>query len=103
MRAELTGPRPPGTPDGKCIITELEDGTLLIDRADPRVLISAEIIDEVASGRARPEATLDRLNFTVPNGHVGAALKIRAANRTVIYRLTDYLPSVHGYVGEWPD
>lgn len=103
MRAELSGPRPPGTPDGECIITRFEDGSVRIDHADPRILISAELVDEVARGEANPAATLDRLNFTVPNGHVGALLKIRAVNRHLIYRLADYLPSVHGYVGEWPD
>jgi hypothetical protein len=33
----------------------------------------------------------------------GTVLKIDGVNRTVIYRIKDYVPAVHGYVAEWPD
>lgn len=100
--AELSGPWPAGAPSG--IFTCHPEGeSLVIDHADPRVVISAQIVDQVARGEARPEATLDRLDFTVPNGHVGALLKIQGANRNVVYRLTEWLPSIRAYVGEWPE
>jgi hypothetical protein len=99
---ELAGDWPPGLPSGVFACREV-DGELIIDQADPRIVISAPIVDSVASGRARPEVTLSRVDFTFPNGHVGALLKIRAANRHVVYRLTEWLPSIRAYVGEWPE
>lgn len=85
------------------VLSEHEDGTLTIDHADPRVTFSAEIIDEAAFGRAHRSVTITMLNYTVPNGHVGALLKIQAANRNVVYRLTEWLPVIRAYVGEWPE
>lgn len=95
-------PRMDQLPKGTCKYSR-RDGTLWIDHADPRIIISAELIDMAARGELRSEVTFDRLNFTRPNGHVGALLRIRAANRHVIYRLTEYLPWCSGYVAEWPD
>lgn len=79
------------------------DEAMWVDHADPRIMISAELIDMWARGELRPEVTLDRLNFTRPNGHVGAVIRIDAANRTLVYRLAEYLPSHFGYIAEWPD
>ena len=33
----------------------------------------------------------------------GAVLKICGVNRTVIYRIGEYVPRVDGYAAEWPD
>ena len=100
---ELTGPWPPDAPTGVLTLSSRQEGDLHIAHADPRVVFSAEVIGNVARGRTSPHVTLDRLNFTIPNGHVGALLKIRAANRQVIYRLTEWVPSIRAYVGEWPE
>jgi hypothetical protein len=71
-----------------------------IDHADPRILISAELIDQVAF-RTCVDVELDLSHAA--DGHVGALLKISAVNRTVIYRIAEYVPAIHGYIAEWPD
>jgi hypothetical protein len=43
---------------------------------------------------------------TSPGCWLGAVIRIEAANRTVIYRLTGYADGCDGrlgYIGEWPD
>lgn len=104
--AELSvreGYAPPlGLPDGTCTLTRLENGRLRIDQADPRVLMSAELVTEAAAS-PHPDVELDRADFTHPGAHVGAVLKINAVNRRLVYRLTEYVAAVHGYIAEWPD
>jgi hypothetical protein len=108
--AELTVtdgmPPPADLPDGDCIMTRLADGTIRIDHADPRILISAELLAE-AFIRPAPGVSLSTdLIRQDRNGTPfweGAVLKIEGANRTVIYRIGEYVPRVHGYIGEWPD
>lgn len=102
QRVELQGPWPTNAPEGYFHCHE-DNGTLIIDHADPRLVISAELIEAVASGHAHPDATITMLDYTIPGGHVGALLKIRAANRQVVYRLTEWLPSIRAYIGEWPE
>lgn len=70
-----------------------ENGTvrLFIDRADPRVLISAAIVDAARAGDS-PFLTLD-----------DDLLRITAENRTVLYRLGEKSVSSLAYVAEWPD
>jgi hypothetical protein len=104
-RAELTGPRPPGVPDGECIVTRLDSRRLRIDRADPRILISAELLESVRDDEMVPGVSLReaiRSSRSGPIG-IGSVLRIEAVNRTVIYQITYYVRSVHGYVGQWPD
>lgn len=96
--------RPHGLPRGECIMTSLldEDGTqtgIRIDHADPRVLISAELLEHIAS---HPDDTR-WLDVAWHSAHVGATLKINGVNRTVVYRITGYVAAVHGYIAEWPD
>lgn len=71
------------------------DGTIEILEAPPRTLISGELLDDIALG-ASPHATL--------NGNV---LTIRAANRTLVYRIVGHHPDPLNYpdtyVAEWPD
>jgi hypothetical protein len=118
--AELTTrdgmPPPADLPDGELLCTRLDDGTIRIDRADPRILISGELLDSVPlaadSFGATPDgpalmlehhAWLDTAGCTDGSGYAGAVLHIDGVNRTVIYRITEYVPRVHGYIGEWPD
>ena len=87
---------------GECVVTLIADpvegAQIRIDRADPVVLISPELLDEMRSNPPDYPATFD--------GHV---LRIRGVNRTVVYRIRDVMEPVPGnpgcwnYVGEWPD
>lgn len=95
---------PDGLPRGECILTRLEDGSIRVDHADPRVLISAELLAMIFT-EAVPGVSLSAPaeNANGTPFWEGAVLKIEAVNRTVIYRITGYVPAVHGYIGEWPD
>jgi hypothetical protein len=103
VRAELSVtdgmPPPAGLPQGECITTVLPDGGLRIDRADPRILISTELIDMIADN----PSPLARLDTTGCQTFIGALLKIDAANRQVVYRITGWLPRIRGFTAEWPD
>jgi hypothetical protein len=108
-------PPPADLPHGECICTRVDGGNIRVDQADPRVLISGELLDAVArfgdSGHRAGNwlalnARLDTTGCMPPPWratYVGAVLRIEGVNRTVIYRITEYVPSVHGYIGEWPD
>jgi hypothetical protein len=90
-------------PYGECVITRTRDPvkgvSLHVDRADPVVLISAELVDEIADNPS-PGVVLDLSGCET---YMGALLKIRAVNRDVIYRLTGWLPRERAFVAEWPD
>jgi hypothetical protein len=113
--AVTDGMPPPGDlPRGECICTRLDDGSIRVDRADPRVLISGELLDAIAVNSAIVDGTeafalnarLDTAGCMPPPWratYVGGVLRIEGVNRTVVYRITDYLPRIHGYIGEWPD
>lgn len=96
--------RPDNLPRGECIMTSLyaEDGTqtgIRIDHADPRILISSEVLDAVVdkAGGAWPPDLAGCATFD------GILLKVHGVNRTVVYRLTEYVAAVNGYIAEWPD
>lgn len=106
-------PPPRDLPAGDCILTTLADGSIRIDRADPRILISAECLDLIASGQETaghpcpwPVAVLDTTDCCdcmMQDDYTHAVLKIAAVNQTVIYRITGYTPQIRGYIAEWPD
>jgi hypothetical protein len=82
--------------DGDWFVTGIGPD-LHIDRADPRVRISGELLEQIRAGNYHPAVTLD-----------GDLLKIRAVNRTVIYRIGRqvdvHLEGQRGtYLAEWPD
>ena len=96
---------PPDLPQGDCIMTSLYDdhgqrAGIRIDHADPRILISAELLDAMVDGENHPHCWVDLAGCAT---YDGATMKIAAANRTVIYRIITYVPSVRGYIAEWPD
>ena len=87
---------------------------LRIDRADPRILISAELLDTIVTtpiGMAGDTIRLSgqRNAWLVPacarpdHDYTGAVLHIDGINQHVVYRITGYVPRVRGYIGEWPD
>src|SRR5258708_5787436 len=104
MAAELTvtdgRALPDDLPRGELTV-RLADGRIWIDHADPRILVSAELLDLIAD-HPTPGAWLDTAGCVT---YDGALLKIHAANRNVVYRITEYLPRVRGFIGvgpEWP-
>jgi hypothetical protein len=114
--AELTvtdgRPPPAGLPDGECIGTRLDGGAVRVDRADPCILISGELLDEIvrfadsghlAGNWLALNAWLDTTACQPGYGYVGAVLKIDGVNRHVVYHVTGYVPRINGYIGEWPD
>jgi hypothetical protein len=106
---------PPGDlPQGACTWTSLPGGRIRVDHADPRILVSAELLGSVAQfGDSDPAGDWLALNAELDTAgccdcmmaddYTGAVLKISGVNRQVIYRITGYVPAVHGYIGEWPD
>lgn len=96
---------PHGLPRGDCIMTSLGGGRCRTDHADPRILISAELLRSIAD---HPDDsvqldTADCCDCMMQDDYTLAVLKISAVNRTVIYRITEYVPAIHGYIAEWPD
>ena len=96
---------------GECVLISQHDpgrlGTRLwIRQADPRILIAAELLYEAFVAPA-PGVSLDT-DLVREDGNgtpfwEGAVLKIEGVNRTVIYRVGEYVPRIRGYVAEWPD
>ena len=84
---------------GQCHVTSLHDahGSLMrlrIDRADPRVLITREMLFQMPA--PDPE-------WPWPATFDGNVVRIRGENRTVLYRIGQYLPDRDCYEAEWPD
>lgn len=106
--AVTDGMPPPGDlPRGECYITRFLDdhgqpAGIRIDRADPRILISAELMDSMAHGES-PWAVVEPPPGGCDLTYRGALLKISAVNQRVIYRITDYVPRVNAMIAEWPD
>lgn len=67
------------------------DDKLIVIRADPRVLIAAELLDGIRQADS-PDTRL-----------VDDVLTIDADNQKVIYRIGEYLMQPDAYVAEWPD
>lgn len=75
---------------GNVVVTSI-GGHFHIDHADPRALISAELIDQV---RIRGHLDVEL---------AGDLLYLRGLNRTVIYRVLARHPQRLAYCIEWPD
>lgn len=94
---DAVGDGPPGAAQdfpGEVVMSRYDDPAtgvprLRIDRADPRVLFTAELLDRSDTA---PALTRD-----------GDLVRIVADNRTVIYRLVGYDAPTHCYKAEWPD
>ena len=97
-------PPPADLPRGEFYSSVLPGARVRIDRADPRILISGELLDIIADPPyPMPHAWLDTAGCTPGHGYVGAVLHIHGVNQHVVYRVVDYVPRVNGYIGEWPD
>ena len=62
-------------------------------RADPRVLISEDLVNAFRVGELQPAVSLDGNDV----------LRIRVNNRTVIYRLVEHVPAWRAWIAEKPD
>jgi hypothetical protein len=99
------------TQHGDCVMSLNEDDTLTVQQADPRILISAELLEKIAAGRYHRAVTLTGDADRITRAHQGThypdgpdmVLTINAANRKVIYRIAEYLFERDSYVAEWPD
>ena len=100
-------PPPGGLPDGEFWCTTMADGSIRIDQADPRILISGELLDAtmgIPNGLLPlPDVRLDLTGCRPGHGYVGAVLHVDGANQQVVYRIVDYVPRINGYIGQWPD
>jgi hypothetical protein len=102
MAAELSvreGWSPPADlPRGECIFRKDADG-IHIDQADPRILISAELLDVIVDN---PDDTvwMDLRNCTT---YDGGLLKIHGVNRSVTYRISGYVPAIRAFTAEMAD
>lgn len=63
-----------------------------IVQADPRIRVSADLLDEIRAGECGPCVTLN-----------GDVLRIQGSNRQVVYRIGDKVPHLDAYEAEWPD
>jgi hypothetical protein len=89
---------------GECVVTRTYDrangDTLSIERADPVVRITPEVLAELPEPPADWPATYDAK---------ARILRIEGTDRTVVYRVREMLeerPGARGYfdyIGEWPD
>ena len=97
---------------GECVVTSLHDHRgfcerVRIDRADPRILLAAHLLENwqihgtglFADLRPGPGASpLPGLH-----GFEGWLVTIRGENRTVVYRVGRKVPHAWAYEAEWPD
>lgn len=105
VRPELTSlipadPRIASLPQGN-VIVHRDGDRLRIEHADPRVVISFQLLDAIVRGDGHPDVTI-----TAAPGAAGwqdAVIRINAANRTLVYRLTECLGWYCGWIMEWPD
>ncbi len=78
-------------PIDRCKVTSVE-----ILRADPRILVDAVVLDDIALGRSPFVSLFATLT--------GPTVRFEGSNRTVVYRIVKYLgPEVDAYIAEWPD
>jgi hypothetical protein len=80
-------------PYGEAIFSR-KDGKLIIEQADPLILISDVIVDQLRNNEIRldlgPETRLDG----------DSTLIIEASNRTIVYRIGEHLPHLHAYTAD---
>jgi hypothetical protein len=100
---------------GECVFTTHfpsgEPEFYTIDHADPHILISDEILNEIRDNGCDGRVRLDlpqRIDHQCPNTQPGWCFKdcivhFNAANRTVIYRIGDYIPERNTWEASWPD
>lgn len=69
---------------------------LEVQHAAPRATFAASLLRRMRTGETGLEFTLDRVAL-------GAVLRIRARNRTLIYHLVEHDEVLDIFTGVWPD
>jgi len=97
---------------GQVVLTSLHGHrgfcqAVIIDRADPRILVTALLLEELVSYGTSPFTELrpGPGASVMPglHGFTGWLLTIRGENRTVMYRIGAKVPEAWAYEAEWPD
>lgn len=97
---------------GQCHLTSLHDSrgacmAVHVDQADPRVMITVELLEELLACGTGPFAELrpGPGASVMPglHGFEGWLLTVRGENQTVMYRIGRKVPTAHCYEAEWPD
>lgn len=89
-----------GTQHGELLLTLIPQdgapGLLLIDRADPRILVSEHLMQMLLRDECHPDVHLD--------GQMdNARLTVDAVNGRVIYCIRERVPEAWAWLAEWPD
>lgn len=79
---------------GECVLTRIDDGPIWVDRADPRILITVDLLRDIQAAQIRDDTWASL---------VDGVLTINGANRKVIYRLVGYDARSNCHYAEWPD
>lgn len=93
-------------PQGQLFMTRIdgpEGRRVRIDHADPRIIIGVQLIDDIVCGRCIPDVTISHPQDATATSWFGAVIRVEAVNRTLVYRLTEYVPWYCGWIAEWPD
>lgn len=100
---------------GELIVMRHADGTgdgqawITVEHADPRILLGFWLATRIAQGHGHPCVKIYTSCACRTSGdlcllHLGRTkLEVRARNRKVIYRFTEYRFELDGYILEWPD
>jgi hypothetical protein len=76
---------------------DLPGAALSVTRADPRVWLSNELVEDIAAGRCHPDVSLSGTTVA------GSVLTVDGVNRRVAYVLREYLFEPDCWLAEWPD
>lgn len=93
-------------PRGEFFATKMPDGRIRINRADPRVLVTAELLAMVFTDAVQVPGVVLSAPPDNENGTpfwTGALLKINGVNQNVVYRIGEWVPAMRSYIAEWPD
>lgn len=99
---------------GDCVVTKLSSGGLRIEQADPRVIISADVLfgatwNDLQTHVLRQITCLEHGTVANSTGHpcinhaTELMFRIEGVNRTVIYRIGEKVPDLYAYYAEFPD
>jgi hypothetical protein len=75
---------------------ENDDTWIEVEQAAPRATFATALLRGIRNGSQGLECTIDKIG-------IGAILRIRARNRTLVYELVSHDSGQAEYVGVWPD
>ena len=84
-----------------------ETGWITIDHADPRILITSEMVERIAQGECQPYAKIWTTCACSPgircNHFQGAKLEVRGRDQKVVYIIGEPDLTSWRWPAEWPD